>query len=58
MVVPTATRGTIRIPRTNIVSAQLCSGVEDNLRGATVENNAVQLMFRPFEVLTVRVVIK
>jgi len=45
----------IKITRSNISSARLCSGVEENLRSLPVENNAVHLTFKPFEVLTVRV---
>lgn len=41
--------------RTKIASAQLCSGVEDDLRAVPVENNSIHLSFQPFEVLTVRV---
>ena len=46
---------TIHFPHASIASAQLCSGVEDNLRNLPVENNVVRLTFRPFEVQTVRV---
>ncbi|HEX4232338.1 MAG TPA: polysaccharide lyase family protein [Bryobacteraceae bacterium] len=53
---PTVT--TLRFPHTDIVSAQLCSGVEDNLRKVPVESNDVRISFEPFEVLTVRVVEK
>jgi alpha-mannosidase len=49
---------TIQLPRANIASAQLCSGVEANLRPVPVENNALHLTFHPFEVLTVRLVSK
>jgi hypothetical protein len=52
------TETTLRFPHMNIDSAQLCSGVEDNLRKLPVENNSVRLNFGRFEVLTVRVVQK
>ena len=48
----------MRFPHMSIDSAQLCSGVEDNLRSLPVENNAVRLTFRAFEVLTIRVLEK
>jgi hypothetical protein len=48
----------ISLPRSGISSAELCSGVEANLRSLPVENNAVRLTFTPFEVLTVRLKIK
>ena len=40
--------GTIR-------SANLCSGVEDNLRPLSTDGHTLNLTFRPHEVLTVRV---
>jgi alpha-mannosidase len=46
----------LRLPNANVGSAWLCSGVEDNLQSLPVENNTVHLTFRPFEVLTVRLV--
>ncbi len=45
----------VRFPHSNIASAQLCSGVEDNLRSVPVENNSLRISFQPFEVVTVRV---
>ncbi len=48
------TETTITLPRADIKSAYLCSGVEENLRPLPVENSAVHLTFKPFEVLTVR----
>jgi alpha-mannosidase len=49
---------TVRFPHMNIDSAQLCSGVEDNLQSLRVEGNAVRLTFHAFEVLTVRILQK
>jgi hypothetical protein len=46
---------TITVPHANVASAELCSGVEDNLRSLPVEKNAVRLSFKAFEVLTVRI---
>jgi alpha-mannosidase len=47
---------TIHFLHSAIASAQICSGVEKNLRDLPVDQNSVQLSFKPFEVLTVRVV--
>lgn len=41
-----------------IASARLCSGVEDDRDSVPVENNRIHLSFKPFEILTVRVVEK
>jgi alpha-mannosidase len=46
---------TIVFPHTTLASAQRCSGVEDNPRSLMIENGAMHLKFRPFEVLTVRI---
>jgi alpha-mannosidase len=48
------TDATITVPHANLASAELCSGVEDNVRSLPVEKNSVRLSFKPFEVLTVR----
>jgi alpha-mannosidase len=48
----------IKVPRTDISSAQLCSGVEENVRTLSVEDNGIRLTFEPFQVLTVRLVSK
>ncbi len=45
----------ITFPHRNLASAQLCSGVEDNVRSLPIENNAIRLSFKPFQVLTVRI---
>ena len=45
---------TIMLPHTTLASANLCSGVEENLRSLPVQNNTIHLSFKPFEVLTVR----
>jgi alpha-mannosidase len=41
--------------RSKIASAQLCTGMEDDLRAIPVESDSLHLTFQPFEVLTVRV---
>jgi alpha-mannosidase len=46
---------TVRFDRSKILSAHLCSGVETAEASLPVENNSVQLSFKPFEVVTVRV---
>lgn len=46
----------IRFPHSSIASAQLCSGVEDNLHALPVDDNSVRVSFQPFEVVTVRIV--
>jgi alpha-mannosidase len=46
---------TVRFPRWALKSAQLCSGVEDDLRDIPVEGEAIRVRLKPFEVLTVRV---
>ena len=50
-----AAKAQISLPKRNISSARLCSGVEANVRILPVEGNAIHLTFQPFEVLTVRV---
>ncbi|MFZ0594081.1 MAG: polysaccharide lyase family protein [Bryobacteraceae bacterium] len=50
-----ASEATVRFLHSNIASAQLCSGVEENIRTVPVENQTIRLSFQPFEVLTVRV---
>jgi len=45
----------IHLPHLEIESAHLCSGVEADLKELTVSQGGVQLSFKPFEVLTVRV---
>ena len=42
----------------SIGSAHLDTGVEDDKRDLPVENNSVRLSFKPFEVVTVRIVRK
>ena len=44
----------ISFPDATLTAAKLCTGVEDDLRTLPVENNALRLSFKPFEVLTVR----
>ncbi len=39
-----------------IKSAQLCSGVEDDLQNLPVQDNRIPLSLKPFEVVTIRVV--
>ncbi len=50
-----AAETTIVLPQAALRSAQLCSGVEDNLRSVAVANGVIHLTFKPFEVLTVRI---
>jgi hypothetical protein len=45
----------IHFPHQNIKSANLCSGVEDNLAQVPVADNTISLSFKPFEVLTIRI---
>ena len=45
----------VHFPRLTLASAHLCSGVEENAQELAVHDNAVQLEFKPFEVLTLRV---
>ncbi len=42
----------------NIEAAEQCSGVEDDLRKLPANDQDIQLSFKPFEVVTVRVVSK
>jgi alpha-mannosidase len=46
----------LRLPRSGIVSAELCSGVENKLQDLPVAQNEVRLSFNPFEVITVRII--
>ena len=48
----------LHFPQHTIESAQLCSGVEDNLRKLPVDSDGIHLSFDPFEVLTIRVTAK
>lgn len=50
-----ASETTVRFLHSNIASARLCSGVEEDTGNLPVEDQTVHLSFRPFEVLTVRV---
>jgi hypothetical protein len=45
---------TLKFPHAKVRSASLCNSVEDHLRELSVTNNQIHLMFRPHEVLTVR----
>jgi len=47
-------KAAIELTKSRITSAQLCTGVEDNLRTLAVSGDQVRLTLRPFEVLTVR----
>ena len=49
------TTASLRFPRLTVKSAQLCNGVEDNLRPLSSGANSVSLSFHPYEVLTVRI---
>jgi alpha-mannosidase len=46
----------ISLPKGSISSARLCTSVEADTRSLPVDGNAVRLTFKPFEVLTVRLV--
>jgi len=46
----------VHFSHTQIKSAQLCSGVEDDLKSLPVESNRIPLSLKPFEVVTIRVV--
>jgi alpha-mannosidase len=46
---------TVSFARTNVKSATLCNGVEDDLKPLKAEGDRVGLTFQPNEVLTVRV---
>jgi alpha-mannosidase len=52
----TAAETYLTLPGQRIRTASLCSGVEDDLEHLPVENDRVPLRFKPFEVLTVRIV--
>ncbi len=45
----------LRFPRLAVKSAQLCNGVEDNLRALTSDGSSLSVSFHPYEVLTVRI---
>lgn len=48
----------IKFLHSTITSARLCSGVEDDKSVIPVANDSIHLSFKPFEVLTVRVIEK
>ncbi len=52
----TAAETYLMLPGQRIRTASLCSGVEDDLEHLSIENDRVRLRFKPFEVLTVRIV--
>ena len=49
------TTASLRFPRWAVKSAQLCNGVEDNLRPLSPAANSLNLSFHPYEVVTVRI---
>ena len=49
-----ATEAMVGLPLKTIRSAQLCSGVEDNLGPLAVDGNHVRVPLKPFEVVTIR----
>lgn len=51
-------KATIQIPNKDISSAQLCSGVEENVRPISVDGNSIGLPLQPFEVVTVRLILR
>jgi alpha-mannosidase len=46
---------TLHFPHTQLASAHLCTGMEDDKASLPVTSNSIHLSFHPFEVLTVRV---
>jgi hypothetical protein len=52
------TKALVQFPGARLASAQLCSGVEENREVLPVENNSLSLSLKPFEVVTVRVMLK
>ncbi len=50
------TQGTVRFPHFQITAASLASGVEEDQGALPFEDGKIHLSFRPFQVLTVRVV--
>ena len=52
------TKTTVQFPAAQLASAQLCSGVEEDRETLPVENNSLPLSLKPFEVVTVRVMLK
>jgi alpha-mannosidase len=48
----------LHFSHTQIKSAQLCSGVEDDLQNLPVEGNRIPVSLKPFGVVTIRVVAK
>ncbi len=51
------TEGIIQTPFAQIISANLCSGVEDDLQPLIASGNKLKVSIKPFEVVTLRVVI-
>ena len=49
---------TIHFPSKQIDRAQLCSGVEDDVRPVPVTSNALTVALKPFEVVTLRMIAK
>jgi alpha-mannosidase len=53
-----ASETNIKFLHSDVRSAYLCSGVEDDQSRLNVANNSIRLSFKPFQVLTVRTVSK
>ena len=53
-----ATEADIAFLHSNITSARLCSGVENDKDSVPVKDDSIHLSFKPFEILTVRVIEK
>jgi alpha-mannosidase len=51
-----ATEATIQFPHATIHSASLCNALEDKVQDLNVGGNNVRLTFRPYEVLTIRLI--
>ncbi len=52
------TKTAVRFLTAQLASAQLCSGVEEDREALPVEGNTLPLSLKPFEVVTVRVMMK
>jgi len=50
------TETTVKFLHSTIASARLCSGVEDDKDNVPVDGDSIHLAFKPFQVLTVRVI--
>lgn len=53
-----ATEAIVRLPHSQISSAYLCNGVEDNKAPLPIDGRSIHLSFKKFQVVTVRIVTK